>query len=58
MELHHGFWGISEVLHGVPGSIRVIETSPLDSILDFPLMVPGVNYFLNFLLFFIIEDNQ
>jgi hypothetical protein len=57
VELRDCVWGISEVLCVVPGGIGVVETSLLDSILDLPSMVLGVNYFLDFLLFFIVEDN-
>jgi hypothetical protein len=57
VELGDYVWGISDILRGVPGGIGVVETSPLDSILDFPSMAPGVNYFLDFPLFFVIEDN-
>jgi hypothetical protein len=57
VELHDSIWGMLEVLCRVLGSIGVMETSLLDLILDFLSMVLGVNYFLNFLLFFVIEDN-
>jgi len=56
MELLNDVRRVLEVGDRVPGTIRVMETSPLDSILDLIPMVSGVKDFLYFPLLLFLDD--
>ena len=47
---------VFEIAGGVPGAIGVVETSPLDSILDLVSMVSGVEDLLYFPLLLFLDD--
>jgi len=48
---------VFEVAGRIPGTIRVVETSPLDSILDLISVVSQVEDFLHFPLLLFLDDN-
>ena len=48
---------VLEVVGRIPGTIRVVETGPLDSILDLVSVVSRVEDFLHFPLLLFLDDN-
>jgi len=48
---------VFEVAGRIPGTIRVVETGPLDSILDLVSVVSRVEDFLHFPLLLFLDDN-
>jgi len=48
---------VFQVAGRIPGTIRVVETGPLDSILNLVSVVPQVKDFLHFPLLLFLDDN-
>ena len=57
MELLDDVRRVFEVAGRIPGTIRVVETGPLDSILDLVSVVSRVKDFLHFPLLLFLDDN-
>ena len=57
MELREDVRQVFEVAGRMTGTIRVVETGPLDSILDLVSVVSRVQDFLHFPLLLFLDDN-
>ena len=58
MELEDEVGRVFEIVGWVPGMIGVVETSPLDSVLNLVSIAPGVRDLLYFPLLLFLDDNQ
>ena len=56
MELQDEIGGVFEIAGGIPSTVRVVETGPLDSILDLASMASGVKDFLHIPLLLLLDD--
>ena len=57
VELADEVWRVFEVAGGVPGTVGVVETGPLDSILDLISLASGVENFFHFPLLSFLDDD-
>ena len=57
VELSNDVGRVLEIAGGIPGTVRVMETGPLDSILDLVPVASGVEHFLYFPLLLFLDDN-